>query len=468
MNSISRVLFLSAAIILLAVVVVCVSDDSEGSQVEVVFEEGITVICQDKRGGMGPYVDVVIDSSPALVEDYYSIRAIPKQTEYGDIYRNGVNIGSDGIEAVVVSTYPEGIHFEVFRTDYVINFDRNGGEGSAPSSIIDLENGDEFALLAIPFNKVGMKALAWSTTEDGEGTVYQPGMHTITLDFIRDNYSLTDNEITLYPKWTPVDYSVIFHPVEDIIGTVPISIRNQQIGSVLSIKPANFSRLGYTMMGWTNIENGTSVLLSEGDYDFDSDFITTVFGNNNTITLYPVWTLNTYSISLRTERGHGIAWTAENGSFTSSYSVESAEIELPIPEPDDRFYRFINWEDPQGNPVSKIAAGSTGDLDLRAVWAERSFPVTITINGEKKDYDLTISSEMPDANPEDGFEFKGWYYRDSDGSETELKSMSQIDEGMSIYAVFAPIPDDPMEIAIGAGSLVLFFAIMMIYAYTRD
>ena len=285
MNSVSKVLFLSAAIILLAVIVICVSDDSEGSQVEVVFDEdGITVICQDRRGGLGPYIDEIIDNSPALVEDYYHIRAIPKYTEYGDIYRNGINIGSDGNDIIEVSTYPEGIQFEVFRTDYVINFDRNGGEGDVPSSIINLENGDEFALLTVPFNKVGMQALEWNTMEDGGGSAYQPGVYTITLDFIRDLYSLTNNEITLYPKWTPIDYSVIFHPADNIIGTVPISINNQHIGSVLSIKPANFSRIGYTMNGWTNIENGTSVLLSEGDYDFDSDFITSVFGNNNTIT----------------------------------------------------------------------------------------------------------------------------------------------------------------------------------------
>lgn len=467
MNSISKVLFLSAAAVLLAVVVVCLSDDSEGSQIEVVFEEGITVICQDRRSGSPPYVDVEIENSPALVDDYYHIRAIRTNPEYGNIYMNGVYCGPV-TEITEVSNYPEGIHFEIFRSDYVINFDGNGGEGDAPSPINNLKNEDEYALLTIPFSKIGMQALVWNTMENGEGDDYQPGMHTIGLDFIRSHYSLTNNEMTLYPKWVPIDYSVVFHPVENIVGTVPSAITGKQIGSILSINPASFSRSGYTMIGWTNIENGTSVLLSEGEYNLDAEFITNVFGSNSTVTLYPVWTLNTYSISLKTERGHGIGWAAENGSFVSSYSVESDEIVLPVPESDDRFHTFINWEDNNGNPVSKIAAGSTGNLDLKAVWIEKSFPITITINGKTASYDMTISSTMPEAEPEAGFELKGWYYKDSDGNEVQFESMSQIDEGMSIYAVFVPTPDDPKEILIGAGALILFFLITTIYAYTRN
>ena len=222
------------------------------------------------------------------------------------------------------------------------------------------------------------------------------------------------------------------------------------------------------MMGWNKTGNVNDSVIVEGEYNLDSALITSLFGSNSTVTLYPVWTLNTYSISLKTERGHGIAWAAENGSYISSYSVESDEITLPIPEPDDRFYTFINWEDPEGNPISKIAAGSTGNLDLKAVWIEKTFPITITIGGKAYSFDMTISSEMPDANPEPGFELKGWYYKDSDGSETEFKSMSQITEGMSIYAVYVPIPDDPLEIAIGAGALILFFVITTVFAYTRD
>lgn len=372
MNSIPKVLFLSAAIILLAVVVICVSDDSEA------------VDCYDHK--------LNFDSNAVTV--YYS-----------------------GFEVEPLITINEGRSVFVFLKTGYHNLTLNGNS-------------------------------------------FTPGQEYVVTPLVRDSGMVVEA--------TKIQYSIDFNFTGEIIGSMPSRIEGKEIGSVVTILPTSFSRPGYTMVGWNESGNVSDAVLTEGDYDFDSDFITNVFGDNSTITLYPVWTLNTYSISLRTERGHGIAWTAENGSFTSDYSVESAEIELPIPEPDDRFYRFINWEDPQGNPVSKIAAGSTGDLDLKAVWAERSFPVTITVNGEKRNYDLTISSEMPEANPEEGFEFKGWYYRDSDGSETEFKSMSQIDEGMSIYAVFSPISDDPMEIAIGAGSLILFFAITMIYAYTRD
>ena len=263
-------------------------------------------------------------------------------------------------------------------------------------------------------------------------------------------------------------YGISFSFTGEIIGSMPAPIDEIIIGDSITIPPTSFSRPGYSMMGWNKTGNVNDSVIVEGEYNLDSALITSLFGSNSTVTLYPVWTLNTYSISLKTERGHGIAWAAENGSYISSYSVESDEITLPIPEPDDRFYTFINWEDPEGNPISKIAAGSTGNLDLKAVWIEKTFPITITIGGKAYSFDMTISSEMPDANPEPGFELKGWYYKDSDGSETEFKSMSQITEGMSIYAVYVPIPDDPLEIAIGAGALILFFVITTVFAYTRD
>ena len=372
MNSISKVLFLSAAAVLLAVVAVCLSDESEALD----------------------YYEKKVNFDPDAVTVYYS-----------------------GAEVEPLTTIKEG------RSVYIYE---------------------------------------------------KPGYHNLTINGISHSFG---EEYVIWPEVRDSgmvievekkEYSINFSFTGEITGSMPESIIGKEIGSVFEILPTSFSRTGYTMIGWNESGSVADSTLSEGEYNLDAEFITNVFGSNSTVTLYPVWTLNTYSISLKTERGHGIGWAAENGSFVSSYSVESDEISLPVPEPDDRFHTFINWEDPEGNPVSKIAAGSTGNLDLKAVWIEKSFPITITINGKTASYDMTISSTMPEAEPEAGFELKGWYYKDSDGNEVLFESMSQIDEGMSIYAVFVPVPDDPMEIAIGAGALILFFLITTIYAYTRN
>ena len=106
-------------------------------------------------------------------------------------------------------------------------------------------------------------------------------------------------------------------------------------------------------------------------------------------------------------------------------------------------------------------------MDLRAVWVENVYPVTATINGRIVNLDLTVSSEMPVAEPEDGFTFKGWYYLDENGNEVRFESMSQMTENMTIYAVFEPTSDDPDIITACVIALVVFFAAAMLFASFR-
>ena len=137
-------------------------------------------------------------------------------------------------------------------------------------------------------------------------------------------------------------------------------------------------------------------------------------------------------------------------------------------EPEDRFHTFVNWEDSEGNPVSQIATGTTGDIELRAAWIEKIYSVVVMINGKQVNYDFTISSEMPSAEPEDGFAFKGWYYRDTEGNEVRFESMSQMTENMEIYAVFEPTKDDPMVIAGCVLGLIAFFTVVVGYGFIRE
>ena len=262
-------------------------------------------------------------------------------------------------------------------------------------------------------------------------------------------------------------YSIDFNSTEEVAGLVPSSITGKQIGSKITIPSPNFYKLGYSAIGWNKSEDSADVLITEGEHDFDSELISSMFGNNNSVTLYPVWSLNIYSISLSTDRGKAIDWTVNNGKYVSNYSIESGVIVLPVPESDDRFHLFVNWEDSEGNPVSQIASGTVGDIELRAAWMEKTYQIIAKINGRQVTFDLTISSEMPTAEPEDGFEFKGWYCRDEEDNEVRFESMSQMTENMEIYAVFEPTQDDPTVIVICVLAIIAFFAVVIGYGFTR-
>ena len=349
---------------------------------------------------------------------------------------------------------------------YSVSFDPNSGNGQLPGNITGVTIVSGADIPAVGVSRAGYSSSVWNTSPDGSGADISPGHLNINGAFIEAH--LSDNgSITLYPRWVKNDYSINFDTAEEVTGTMPASLINFRIDSTITIPSVSFSRTGYGVQGWNTSPDGTGRLVDFGELEVDSILLGDIFGDEKVISLYPSWTLNIYSIILTTERGKCNGWTMSDEHYVSEYSVESAEITLPIPEADDRFHSFLNWEDVNGNAVYRIASGSTGDVDLRAVWVENVYPVTATINGRIVNLDLTVSSEMPVAEPEDGFTFKGWYYIDENGNEVRFESMSQMTENMTIYAVFEPTSDDPDIITACVIALVVFFAAAMLFASFR-
>lgn len=554
MNGIVRSLLIVAAIGLLAVVIVCASDDSE-AEIEVVFEDGIVIMFQD-RSGAPPYTQYRVYDSPAMIDDSFYIIATAAEEEYGNIYLNGVDEGI-GDTAFRAADYPNGIHFEVFRLDYSIEFGRNGGEGDLQPSITNMKNSDNYVIPDVLYTRLGYSSVEWNTREDGTGEIINPGNYTMDLDFIRNHYTLTENnlviypkwvlseysinynlnhgtgqlpngisgktigmgttiqpvglsrigyttsiwntspdgsgldvdvgdvvfdasfitnyfgngvEITLYPKWVANHYAIRFDSTEEMKGALPDSLNNFTIDSVINVASASLTRTGYVFSGWNTSADRTGDDLQPGEYTIDADFLEKYYESPGSLVLYPKWIPAEYSISLTSEFGtvSVVDWSLADSKLSRSYNIESDLILLPTLEPEDRFHQFVNWEDNNGNPVSQIESGTVGDIELKAVWIEKSYPVIAKINGKEVTFDLTISSEMPTAEAEDGFEFKGWYYRDGEGNEVRFESMSQINENMEIYAVFEPTQDDPMVIAGCVIGLILFFTVVIGYGFTRE
>ena len=68
------------------------------------------------------------------------------------------------------------------------------------------------------------------------------------------------------------------------------------------------------------------------------------------------------------------------GDNPATYTVADSDITLLPPKASRPGYHFIGWVDGNGNPVSTITNGSTGDLALYAVWAVGS-EYSVTVDG---------------------------------------------------------------------------------------
>ena len=312
--------------------------------------------------------------------------------------------------------------------------------------------------------RTGYHSSVWNTASDGSGYDVSPGNNSLTDTFIRNCFG-SNTSITLYPKWVESRYSILFD-VSDINGTAPDPLINFTIGSVVSIPSASFTRLGYDMGGWRTVGGET---FDPGDVTIDVGFIEGHFMDDPTMHLQPIWSLRSFTVSLTTDRGsiEADGWVENDGSYTNGYSIESDTFGIPTPESDDRFHTFVRWEDDAGYEVVMIPSGSVGDVSLHAVWVEKEFFVNISINGVNTKESYTIDDELPVPEAEDGFAFKGWYYIDQNGVETEFTSMTQMYEGISVYAVFEPEKDDPVEMIVPAVILAVLFSAVMLFSFRR-
>ena len=351
--------------------------------------------------------------------------------------------------------------------EYSISFNNNDGIGDPPSDLSSVTIDSGANIPGVGITKTGYQATIWNTSPNGNGVDISPGQLSLTGPLIESCFG-NDTSVILYPKWSEKEYRMLF-TAEDVFGTIPDPLLGITINTSINLPGASFSRTGYDMVAWNTRNDSTGDSLQIGDITANASFLEQFFASNTELTLYPVWSAKTYSVSLSTERGtiaEGL-WVKNGDSYKHDYTIESETFQMPSVESDDRFYDFICWEDQNGNTVSSIAKGSSGDLALHAVWAPREYTMNININGRMVSQICTLDSVLEDPECEEGFQFVGWFFKDQEGKETEFTSMSQMSEGMSIYAVFEPIKDDPVTMAASAIILVAFFSAVMFFSFRK-
>ena len=122
----------------------------------------------------------------------------------------------------------------------------------------------------------------------------------------------------------------------------------------------NFVIDGYKLDGWSTTDGG------DVEYELGASY------DGSNITLYPHWTLKTYTITYDLKDGS----LSEGESNPTTYTVKSDDITLV--NPTKKGYTFEGWFDSENKQVTEIQRGSTGDLELTAKW---SFIPIVTYNG---------------------------------------------------------------------------------------
>ncbi len=258
------------------------------------------------------------------------------------------------------------------------------------------------------FRRAGYEQNGWSTTMGG-AKGYELG----------EEYTVVA-PVTLYPSWSLATYTITY----ECDGCVnnPQNPSTYTINDKKDIKYPQ-SREGYDFGGWYKETNYTTKVtqIAKGSY-----------GN---ITLYGKW-IKVYTLSYVLNGG-------EKANSRVSYTSETATFALGEASGREG-YTFAGWYDNpdfEGDAVTEIPQGSTGDMTFYAKWVPISYTITYELNGgtnaEGNPESYTIEDLPIDLlDPvKTGYEFDGWYYN-SDFSGDQVSGIYTLgsDVDVTLYA----------------------------------
>ncbi len=276
---------------------------------------------------------------------------------------------------------------------YTVIFDSNGGTGATQSYYVKYDV--QFPNPASDFSRSGYNLDSWNTSRDGSGTSFPAVGNLKNITDVDGSY------VTLYAQWTPMEFKVTYRS-----DSLP---QKQYVDRVLfdskyTFRGETYTKTGSTQIGWANQIGGEVV------YPLSYEIAKwTMF---NDLALYPVWQVDTCTITFDPNGG-----TGEMRPITEKYDTR-----ITVPECGYTLdnYSFKSWNTSRDGSGTTYNPGDTiravTDLTLYAQWTHR-YSITYQLNGGTGDYPVqeVLSDEdelkmylYPDAPTRVGYTFLGW------------------------------------------------------------
>ena len=202
-------------------------------------------------------------------------------------------------------------------------------------------------------------AVVFRTQSDGENT------YSVPLGDLKS--------YTLVPHFEAIKYTIEFVGGDGATGsTASMSL---SYGTTGILQENKYEKNGYNFAGWALSDNTDSVAYADGASITITSGLVEGLGEDDTITLYAVWTPIKYTITYVLNGG------SLNGNPDLTYTIEES---VTLASPAARTgYKFGGWyekEDFSGDAVSEIAMRSTGNKVFYAKWDPESCAVRFAEN----------------------------------------------------------------------------------------
>ena len=262
---------------------------------------------------------------------------------------------------------------------YEIKFDGNG-HTEGKMNHIDAYYDISLMLPSNSFEKTGYNFTGWAVDKNSE-------VKFVNLSTVINLTTENNDEITLYAKWSPIQYTVEFNKTS---GTGSMSSINMTYDRSVNLPKNSFENPGYNFMGWSD-KNGGEVKYS--DQQSVKNLTET---DSQTLTLYAVWSVGKYTLSFNTDGGTSI----------SPIIKEYGESIGAVPDPERSGYVFSGWE-------PKIPLTMPSDnLTVSAKWSVEKYTISFNTDGGSHIPSITgeygASVSIPNSPTRTGYDFEGW------------------------------------------------------------
>lgn len=158
-------------------------------------------------------------------------------------------------------------------------------------------------------------------------------------------------------------------------------------GTSCTLRENNFTNNGYTFAGWNTNADGTGTTYTTSALNLTSI-------NNNTVTLYALWSAIDYNIT----------YDLKGGSVTSNPTTYNADtMTFILNNPTRTGYTFEGWTGSNGSTPQTLVSiqnGSIGDKTYTANWYKNASDLTIILSSNTYTYDG--NNKTPSVTVKDG------------------------------------------------------------------
>ena len=255
----------------------------------------------------------------------------------------------------------------------------------------------------------------------------------------RDGYTFTGwvynaNNHRFAARWEEIQYTVTLNANGGTIYGGKDLTRERSYAESIGPIPANeMQRDGYTFQGWAFEQSASEAFYGPAVKMTYADIFSHLTDKTRTsVTLYAVWTPNTYTLT----------YDANGGAFTSgqngSYRLEipaSYDGVVPVYQDVSKYaglsrdgYTFLGWALEPGKTDADYRTGDQftyqwqQDITLYAVWSQNMYTVTFDANGGTFAEGANTAIPVPENGvigngnapkvSREGYNFAGWYGED--------------------------------------------------------